>query len=156
MRCERRANDYLIDRELQASGQSFTGMKGLGTQDCAIQESMGPISDRTAEHLLASDAAIVKIRRLLLQTLRDLEDGKALPAWNAASYRVRSTRVRSCKGAGFRAQHERTRARGLASYGEIILTRIATDLSQNSGAQSAAMLRISLPPQPYHSPCRCK
>ncbi len=58
-----KANDYLIDRELQASGQSYTGMKGLGTQDCAIQESMGPIADRTPEHLLASDAAIVKIRR---------------------------------------------------------------------------------------------
>ena len=47
-------NDYLIDRELQASGKSYTGMKGLGIQDCAIQESMGPIADRTIEHLLAS------------------------------------------------------------------------------------------------------
>jgi hypothetical protein len=46
-------------------------MKGLGTQDCAIQESMGAISDRSLEHLLPSDAAIVKIRRLLLQTLKD-------------------------------------------------------------------------------------
>ncbi len=35
------ANDYLIDRALQASGQSYTGMKGLGTQDCAIQEFDG-------------------------------------------------------------------------------------------------------------------
>jgi len=87
-----KANDYLIDRALQASGKSYTGMTGFGTQDCAIQESMGPIADRTAEHLLACDAAIVKIRRLLLQTLKDHADGKSLPGMNPASYRVRSRR----------------------------------------------------------------
>jgi len=96
-----RANDYLIDRQQQASGRSFTGMKGLGTQDCAIQESMGPISDRSLEHLLASDAAIVKIRRLLLQTLKDLEEGEPLPGMDPKSYRVRSTRVEVPKGTDF-------------------------------------------------------
>jgi phenylpropionate dioxygenase-like ring-hydroxylating dioxygenase large terminal subunit len=106
-----KANDYLIDRALQGSGQSFTGMKGLGTQDCAIQESMGPISDRTAEHLLASDAAIVKIRRLLLQTLKDMEAGKPLPGMNPASYRVRSVRCEVPKGTDFaREMGERVRA----------------------------------------------
>ena len=44
---QNRDNDYLIDRALQASGSSYTGMRGLGIQDCAIQESMGPIADRT-------------------------------------------------------------------------------------------------------------
>jgi phthalate 4,5-dioxygenase len=87
-----KANDYLIDRALQASGKSYTGMTGFGTQDCAIQESMGPIADRTAEHLLACDAAIVKIRRLLLQTLKDHAAGKPLPGMEPASYRVRSGR----------------------------------------------------------------
>ena len=94
-----KANDYLIDRELQASGQSYTGMKGLGTQDCAIQESMGPISDRTLEHLVPSDAAIVKIRKLLLQALKDHADGKPLPGMKPESYRVRSARVELPKGA---------------------------------------------------------
>jgi phthalate 4,5-dioxygenase oxygenase subunit len=93
-----KANDYLIDRALQSSGASFTGMKGLGTQDCAIQESMGPIADRTAEHLLASDAAIVKIRRLLRQTLKDHADGKPLPGMDPKSYRVRSTRCEAPRG----------------------------------------------------------
>src|SRR4029079_3912149 len=64
---QNRDNDYLIDRELQANGGSFTGMKGLGIQDCAIQESMGPIADRTIEHLGIRDTAIVKIARPLLQ-----------------------------------------------------------------------------------------
>jgi hypothetical protein len=93
-----KANDYLIDRALQASGKSYTGMQGLGTQDCAIQESMGPVSDRTMEHLLASDAAIIKIRRLLLQTLKDHAAGKPLPGMRAESYRVRSTRYEAPKG----------------------------------------------------------
>lgn len=96
-----KANDYLVDRALQASGKSYTGMTGFGTQDCAIQESMGPIADRTAEHLLACDAAIVKIRRLLLQTLKDHADGKSLPGMNPASYRVRSGRFEAPKGVPF-------------------------------------------------------
>ena len=96
-----RANDYLIDREQQASGDSYTGMQGFGTQDCAIQESMGPIADRTAEHLLACDAAIVKIRRLLLQTLKDHAAGKLLPGMDPASYRVRSGRFEAPKGMPF-------------------------------------------------------
>jgi nitrite reductase/ring-hydroxylating ferredoxin subunit len=85
-------NDYLIDRSLQKNGASMTGMKGLGTQDCAIQESMGPIADRSREYLLATDAAIVKIRRALLQALKDHAAGKEPPGMRASSYRVRSAR----------------------------------------------------------------
>jgi phthalate 4,5-dioxygenase oxygenase subunit len=98
-----RGNDYLIDRASQASGASYTGMKGLGTQDCAIQESMGPIADRSAEHLLACDAAIVKIRRLLLQTLKDHAAGNPLPGMRPESYRVRSTRYEAPRDAPFAA-----------------------------------------------------
>jgi phthalate 4,5-dioxygenase len=101
-----RANDYLIDRALQAAGKSYTGMKGFGTQDCAIQESMGPIADRSAEHLLPSDAAIVKIRRLLLQMLKDHAAGKPLPGMNPASYRVRSGRFEAAKDVAFAAAME--------------------------------------------------
>ena len=93
-----KSNDYMIDRALQASGKSYSGMKGLGTQDCAIQESMGPISDRTHEYLLASDAAIAKLRRLLLQTIQDHAAGKTLPGMDSASYRVRSVRFEMKKG----------------------------------------------------------
>jgi hypothetical protein len=85
-------NDYMIDRALQASGQSFTGLKGFGVQDCAIQESMGPIVNRSREHLLPGDAAIVKLRQLLLQALRDHEAGKQIPGGDPRSFRVRSLR----------------------------------------------------------------
>ena len=93
-----KANDYLIDRALQSSGQSYTGMKGLGTQDCAVQESMGPIADRTKEHLLLSDMIIVRIRRLLLQALEDHAAGKTPTGLDASSYRVRSTRYEAPVG----------------------------------------------------------
>jgi phthalate 4,5-dioxygenase oxygenase subunit len=88
------ANDYLIDRTLQASGKSYTGIKGIGRQDCALQESMGPVADRTIEHLGLSDSVIIKLRRLLLQTLKDFESGAAntLPGLDPAAYRVRSGR----------------------------------------------------------------
>jgi phthalate 4,5-dioxygenase oxygenase subunit len=64
-------NDYLIDRQLQRSRQSFTGIYGSGPQDAAVQESMGPIYDRSQEHLGASDAGIIAMRRHLLKAQRD-------------------------------------------------------------------------------------
>jgi nitrite reductase/ring-hydroxylating ferredoxin subunit len=88
-------NDYLIDRELQASGRSFTGLNGLGVQDCGMQESMGPIVDRTQEHLLPCDAALSNIRQLLLRALRDHMAGKVPPGLKGTDYRVRSARFDS-------------------------------------------------------------
>lgn len=112
-----KSNDYLIDRMLQASGRSYSGMKGLGTQDCAIQESMGPVADRTKEHLLPGDAAIVKLRRLLLQTLADHAAGKPLPGLDPKSFRVRSTRYEAALGNNDFAERveERVRAGQLAA-----------------------------------------
>ena len=95
-------NNYLIDRALQASGKSYTGIKGVGMQDCAIQESMGPIADRTIEHLGVSDTLIIKIRRILLQTLRDMDNGIEPPGLNPRSWRVRSGRFTIPEGADFR------------------------------------------------------
>ena len=82
-------NDYLVDHKRQASGQSFTGVLGLGLQDSAIQESMGPICDRTREHLGPADVVLVKLRRHLLRLLDDMDGGAKLPANDAASYRLR-------------------------------------------------------------------
>ncbi len=111
-----KSNDYLIDRELQKSGNSYTGMKGLGVQDSGIQESMGPIADRTAEHLLAGDAAIVKLRALLLQTLKDHAAGKPLPGIDPKSFRVRSARYETPPGDDFLAHvHDRVSAHPIAA-----------------------------------------
>jgi phthalate 4,5-dioxygenase oxygenase subunit len=94
-----RGNDYLIDRALQASGTSYTGLKGLAIQDCAIQESMGPIAAREEEFLLPGDAGIVKIRRLLLKAMEDMAAGRQPPGVDPASYRVRSVRFEAPTGA---------------------------------------------------------
>ena len=54
-------NDYLIDRAVQKS-QTYTGIKGVNTQDWAVQEGMGAIVDRSLENLGTSDKAIVAMR----------------------------------------------------------------------------------------------
>ena len=50
------SNDYLIDRQAQKD-DTFTGIVGVSEQDAAIQDSMGPIQDRTREHLGPTDVA---------------------------------------------------------------------------------------------------
>jgi hypothetical protein len=40
------------------------------------QASMGPIVDRTKEHLSTADVAVIQARRLLLQALDDMEAGR--------------------------------------------------------------------------------
>jgi len=62
-----------------AAGKSYSGIKGVNVQDIAVQESMGPIADRTKENLGASDLAIVHFRRLLLNAARG--EGAARPGF---------------------------------------------------------------------------
>jgi phenylpropionate dioxygenase-like ring-hydroxylating dioxygenase large terminal subunit len=88
-----RANDYEMDWELHRTTM-FCGIPGFGVQDQAIQESQGPVVDRTGEHLGTSDAAIIKVRRRLLNAARALRDhGAAPPGQDPASFFVRSTSV---------------------------------------------------------------
>jgi nitrite reductase/ring-hydroxylating ferredoxin subunit len=83
-------NDYLIDRELQKN-KTFTGITGVNTQDMALQEGMGPIVDRSKEHLGTSDRAIIVMRQLLLEAMNDLEAGKPIRGTNPQTYgRVRA------------------------------------------------------------------
>jgi hypothetical protein len=85
-------NNYLIDREAQRTKRSYTGISGISEQDMACQESMGPIYDRTSEHLGTSDAAVIQMRRLLLKLAQGLEAGREpLPAQRPEAYSVRST-----------------------------------------------------------------
>jgi hypothetical protein len=71
-------NDYLIDREAQRT-TSFTGVEGVSTQDQMITESMGPICDRTNEHLGTSDAMVIRTRRALLRAARELREHGTVP-----------------------------------------------------------------------------
>jgi nitrite reductase/ring-hydroxylating ferredoxin subunit len=83
-------NDYLIDRALQRS-YNYTGIRGTNEQDQAVVEGMGPIVDRSKEHLGTSDTAIIAMRRKLIRAARDLEAGiEPVAAANPAAYGVRS------------------------------------------------------------------
>jgi len=68
-------NDYLIDRQRQKT-VNYTGIDVISAQDQAVQESMGPIYDRSREHLGTSDVAIIAARRLLLEACDDVERGR--------------------------------------------------------------------------------
>src|SRR5258708_2052982 len=62
-----RSNDYLMDRAKQKSGRHYNGVKGLAMQDASIQESIGPIADRTKEKLQSTDKAITMARQRLIK-----------------------------------------------------------------------------------------
>jgi phthalate 4,5-dioxygenase len=81
------ANDFMIDRDAQKT-QTFTGISGINTQDVAVQEGMGPIADRSEEHLGSTDRAIVMMRRLLLEAIRSIEAGGKPRGVDPASYRA--------------------------------------------------------------------
>lgn len=76
-------NDYLIDREAQSSGRSYTGIQGIGQQDQAMVESMGGdsegIVDRSFEHLAPSDRMITLTRRRLLAAAKAYATDGTLP-----------------------------------------------------------------------------
>jgi hypothetical protein len=86
-----KSNGYLIDRAAQRERRSFSGIAGIAEPDAAIQESMGPIQDRTRERLGSSDTAIIRTRKLLLRCARELRDaGTPPPALAPADQEVRA------------------------------------------------------------------
>lgn len=90
-----KTNDYLIDYEEQRT-RSFTGVSRFGggamLQDQAMTESMGPIVDRTVEHLGMTDTAIVRARGRLIQAAKALSESGAAPPGvdNPEGYQIRS------------------------------------------------------------------
>jgi hypothetical protein len=68
-------NDYLMDRAAQKAGRTFSGVEGIAMQDASLQESMGPIVDRTKENLVSTD------------------NGTAPPGVDPAHQKVRSAAV---------------------------------------------------------------
>src|SRR4029077_11538856 len=46
-------NDYMIDRVVPQAHKAYCGVKGIAIPDTAIQESCGPIQDRSKENLVS-------------------------------------------------------------------------------------------------------
>jgi hypothetical protein len=86
------SNDYAIDREKQRNQQIYCGIPGGIIQDQAITESMGPLYDRSDEHLATSDVMIIRVRRALLAAARAFaESGRVPPGVEHPDlYRVRA------------------------------------------------------------------
>jgi len=70
------ANRYHQDRN-ELKTRSFTGMgSSFPVHDLYATGSQGPIQDRTREHLVTSDKAIVAARKQLLKAIKDVQDGR--------------------------------------------------------------------------------
>ncbi|HUZ73038.1 MAG TPA: Rieske 2Fe-2S domain-containing protein [Stellaceae bacterium] len=72
------ANLWHQDRNAMKAGHWSGIQRNFTYEDFIIEESMGPINDRTREYLGTSDAVIVRARRMLLDALRRHANG-ALP-----------------------------------------------------------------------------
>ena len=88
-------NDYLMNRVFQRHLLSISGIDGVGAQDQAMQESMGPRFDPTQENLGSSDAAIVAARRRLISEARALAGNRSVVPSNLdpEAHRVRPASV---------------------------------------------------------------
>jgi hypothetical protein len=86
--------DYLMDRDAQKRGETFSGIRGIAQQDASLQESMGPIVDREKERLVSSDTGIIKARQKLRKTVESLRDeGTTPPGVDPVHHRVRSAAI---------------------------------------------------------------
>ena len=92
-------NDYLIDRDLQRT-RLYSGIQSViaAEQDGCATESMGPIYDRSKEHLGYSDKTIIALRKMLLRAVTDLQQGKEPPHIVRDSSENDFSRLRSVKG----------------------------------------------------------
>jgi phthalate 4,5-dioxygenase len=87
-------NDYMIDREAQRRGESYSGVWGIAMQDASLQESMGPIVDRGKERLVSTDSGIIQARLKLRKAAVALCDRGAIPPGaDPVHQRVRSAAV---------------------------------------------------------------
>jgi len=72
-------NNYLQDRD-QQKRETFTGMGPIFmVHDACATETMGPIYDRSQEHLGVSDMTVIAVRKFLMKAARAAAAGEELP-----------------------------------------------------------------------------
>jgi phenylpropionate dioxygenase-like ring-hydroxylating dioxygenase large terminal subunit len=78
LRIRNARNNYLQDRQMQKT-VNFTGIEDFLNHDACATESMGPIFDRSKEHLGVSDKAVIAVRKFLLSAVKGAQAGKEPP-----------------------------------------------------------------------------
>lgn len=72
-------NRYLQDRESMKT-KTYAGMgSGFQAHDAFATTSQGAVQNRSEEHLVSSDKAIVAARKLLGKAIRDVQEGREPP-----------------------------------------------------------------------------
>jgi hypothetical protein len=94
-------NDYLMDRKAQKEGRTFSGVEGFAMQDASVQESMGPIQDRTKENLVPTDQGIIMARRRLVAAAQGVQKGATPSGTDPRHQRVRSVSIILPQGVSF-------------------------------------------------------
>ena len=91
----RQQGQRLSDRPRRPEGgDTYSGVDGIAMQDASLQESMGPIIDRTKENLVSTDNGIIMARHRLMRAAKALsEKGNVPPGVDPAHQRVRSAAV---------------------------------------------------------------
>ena len=101
-----RLNDYALNYDIQKRVNMSGIPRGGNLQDRAMTETMGPIYDRTKEHLGTSDRMIIAVRQRLMKAARELMEDGAPPAHvdDTSLYRVRSASAILPEGADWQAE----------------------------------------------------
>jgi phthalate 4,5-dioxygenase oxygenase subunit len=81
---------------------SWTGLRGVEVEDAAIALSQGALYDRSKEHLVPSDRAVMRVRRVLLDTVKGLSNGVEPPGVGMDMTRVGACDATLKSGASWR------------------------------------------------------
>ena len=83
-----------MDREAQQRGETYSGIAGIAMQDASLQESMGPIIDRSKENLVSTDNGIIMARHRLMRAAKALvEKNETPPGVDPVHQRVRAAAI---------------------------------------------------------------
>ena len=83
-----------MNRNDQKAGLTYSGIESIAIQDAAMQESMGPICDRSNEKLAPTDKGIMMARRKIFKAIKNLQkNGEIPPGVDPAHHNIRSASV---------------------------------------------------------------
>ena len=81
------------NRDIMKRGHATGFPQHFGTEDFAIFLSQGPIHDRSKEQLCSGDFAVVRVRHMLLKSVREFVAGQA--PWLATNDQLDYAKIES-------------------------------------------------------------